>query len=345
MMTPQRLVMLLVAAVLTVGGAMWLSSLRELTAAEGVGDRVLPALADSLNDLTEVRIVKSGGPAVTLQRSPRGWLVGERDYPANATKLRRLLIDLSRLTIVEAKTDEPANYAQLGVGEGSGPAAQSTRVSLVKPGGSTELIVGNTAGGREVFVRLADEARVWLATPQIVAEADPRRWIDLLLLDIEASRVREVAVTPGKGAAYIAARETVEAPLALRDLPKGTAQSSDDAVLPLAGLLANVIAEDVRAATASDATPNEASTNRAAKSAGKPLLRVSTFDGMAIEVRGHEDGDARLIFIAVSTTDEANEATIAKARASGERFAGKAFEIPRYQYDALFRPLADFTSD
>lgn len=344
MITPQRLAMLLVVGVLVIGGALWLASVRETAVADGVGDRVLPGLAEALNDLTEVRITKSGGPEVTLRRTTGEWRVLERDYPADAGKLRKLLLDLSRLTIVEPKTDEPANYAQLGVDEGTGPASRSTRVTLVTPERSRALIVGEMSGGREVFVRIAEEARAWLATPQILAQADPRRWIDASLVDLAAERVRAVAVDPPSGPAYAAERAKPEEALTLRDLPRGSAQSSADVVAPLAGLLANLNADDVRPAGASaDGAAVDSGTKAAAKArSSAPTLRVTTFDGLTLALSGREDGDRRLVWIEAGSVND-SAGTVAEAARLNGRFEGRQFEIPRYQYESLFRPLSDFT--
>ena len=59
---------------------------------------------------------------------PEGDLCGTVESPADTTKVRKLLLDLGALNIVEEKTRLPANYPQLGVEDVSSPKASGTAV-------------------------------------------------------------------------------------------------------------------------------------------------------------------------------------------------------------------------
>src|SRR5688572_167018 len=99
MMSRNRILGLLVAAVLVLGIALLVHSMRGSGRDEAVGNRILPALAAGLNEISEVRITEAGNkPFVTLRRSAdkKTWGLVERDgYPADMGKLRDFLIKLS----------------------------------------------------------------------------------------------------------------------------------------------------------------------------------------------------------------------------------------------------------
>src|SRR5215208_7642105 len=107
-MSPRRVVILLAAAVLIIGAAIWLASQRHLERAIATGTAVLPELKAALNDVNEIRIAKADGNHATLTKHGAQWVVHERDFAADPAKVRKLLRDLSKLEIVEEKTSNPA---------------------------------------------------------------------------------------------------------------------------------------------------------------------------------------------------------------------------------------------
>lgn len=341
MMTPRRLAVLAIAALAVLLAGLWFANVSNTAISARAGSPVLPQLEALLNDVTRVRI-ESKGDAVTLLRGTEGWIVEERRFRADPVKLRRLLIDLARLRVLEEKTGDPAKYPQLGV-EDPGPDATGTYIVASTPDTRFALLVGKPADSTSTYVRVPQTVQSLLAAPQITAGADPKHWIDMALVDLPADRVQSVAVTPATGPAWHATRDAATAPLALQDLPKGTVQRSPDGVTPVAALLGNLRAEDVRAAPAAGTKP-AAGTAPAARTAGgktpAPRVLVRTFDGVEIELYGRIEGETHLIG---GTARSTGAASAAEAAAIATRLAGFEFELPRYKYEALFRPLADFT--
>jgi hypothetical protein len=62
----------------------------------------------------------------------------------DTSKLRKLLLDLGALTVVEEKTRLPANYPQLGVEDVSSPQASGTRIDAIAPGRTWALSIGKS---------------------------------------------------------------------------------------------------------------------------------------------------------------------------------------------------------
>lgn len=326
-MTGRRVGMLLGAALIIILLAIWVSSRKVEIADNAVGTPVLKALKAQLNEVTEVRVSKGDGSRATLRKEPNGWMVAEREYPADTAKVRKLLIDLSSLDIVETKTSDPEKYSQLGVEDVSGPTATGTRIEAVTPEQVHAIILGKTSGAKSGYVRAMNAKQSVLATPMITADADPKHWLDTTLLDIPEARIKEIEVDPQGSPRYKVAREKKEqTDFTVTPIPKGRELSSPSAANGYGSALVMLSLTDVK--KADDAKPI----------LQQPHVTFRTFDGLELQITGWVDGEHRLISVVPKSTatETADEAQEIEARVKGWQF-----EIPNYKYDALFRPLEE----
>jgi Domain of unknown function (DUF4340) len=326
-MTPRRVLTLLIASVLIIVLAVWLSSNRPTSLPTAAGAAVLQGLDPSaVNSVSEIRVAKGDGTRTTLKKGTSDWRVAERDYPADSGKVRKLLLDLAALNVIEEKTSAPENYPALGVEDTTSEKATGTRVDAVTTRKTYSLIVGKSSGAKSGFVRVVGAPRSLLATPLISVDPDPRRWLDHTLLDIPQERIKEVAVQPAQGPQYTVTRASKEqADFTVAEVPQGRKLANPAAADPIAGSLAGVSLDDVQHTPAS-------------APAGVAHAVFSTFDGLRIEVAGHKDGTKTQVSFTAAATAPATEA---QAKALAARLAGWEFEIPSYKYDSLFRPLED----
>jgi hypothetical protein len=323
--TPRRLAVLFVLGLAIIGLAMWVSSLRHLERTVESGAPVLQALKSTVNAVTEVRLTQGDGSRTTLKKGATEWTVGERDFPADFGRVRKLLLDLSDLKVVEDKTREPDSYPAIGVEDVSTPKSSGMRVEIIQPGKTQSLIVGKPSGSNSCFVRSSDSAQSYLASPQISVDADPRHWLDRNVMDIPEERMKEVMVQPAMGPAYTVTRaSSKQTDFTVPDLPKKRELATPGAANPVAGALASFTLDDLRKAGASPEKPAHAS--------------FQTFDGLRVDLSGHKEGDHS--FVTLSAQSSSNE-TQAQAQALNARFGGREIEIPGYKYDAVFRPLED----
>jgi len=326
-MTPRRVLLLLIAGVIVIAGSLWLASQRHLEKATLAGDLVLPGLQKSLNDVTEIHLTKGDGARTTLKKSATDWLVAERDFPADSGRVRKLLLDLGALNVVEEKTRSRELYPQLGVEDSDSPKAASTLVEVVTPAKTFAVIVGKPAQGKTGFVRVAHTEPSLLAQPLISVDADPRRWIDRNVVDIGEQRVKEALIEPAAGPAYTATRESAQqSDYKVTPLPKGRELSSSSAANDVSSAFAALQADDVRR------TP----TALAAAKSDHAVFR--TFNGLELDVTGLAEGEHH--FIALLARSTAKDAQ-AEADSLNKRFQGWQIEIPAYKYQAMFRPLEE----
>ena len=245
-MTPRRVLLLLGAGVLIIAFAIWLSSKRHLDRATLAGDLVLPGLESALNGVTEVRLTKADQTHTTLKKGASDWIVAERDYPADSGKVRKLLLDLGALNVVEEKTHTPANYPQLGVEDTTSPQATGTRVAVGTPAKVYEIIIGKPSSAKSGYVRVPTTQQALLAAPSITVDGDPKRWLDRTLLDIRQERVKEIEEKPGEGPGYTASREKKEqTDFTVSNIPKGRELTSPVAADSIAGSLGGLTLDDV----------------------------------------------------------------------------------------------------
>jgi Domain of unknown function (DUF4340) len=325
-MSARRVLLLLSAGILVILGSLWLASQRHLETATLVGDVVLPGLEKALNDVTEIHLAKGDGTRTTLKRRPGEWIVGERDYPADSGRVRKLLLDLGALRVVEEKTRNHELYAQLGVEDSDSPKAAGALVEVVTPAKTFDLIVGKPSSGKTGFVRVAHTQPSLLVQPLISVDADARRWIDRTVVDIGEQRVKEAIIESAAGPAYTATRlSPQQSDYQVAPVPKGRELSSAGAANGVSGALAALQADDVRRAPA------------AASDAAKPDHAIfRTFNGLELEVTGRLEGTHHYIALLARSTAKESQA---EAEAINARLGGWQLELPSYKYEAMFTPL------
>jgi hypothetical protein len=362
-MTRQKYLVLAVAAAVLLAAGIWLNTHRSGQQSVNAGERVFPDLTAALGDVEEIRISRGDGSRTTLRKTPAGWTVVERNYPADPARVRDLALTLSNLEIVERKTSDPTNYSKLGVEAPDSPTSTSTLVEVVAGKKSWPLVVGKSADGRAVYVRKPAEAASALAEPSVSADPDQKRWIDRLLTDIPGTDVHDIAVRPATGPAYLLKRaKPGDADLAMSPIPKGRKPVSTLSTDTQADALVSFNFDDVRALS----SPAPATTDHAT---------FRTFDGQVIEFAGRRDGEKA--FVSVTARHDAAlaaqfprpspaaapaaAATAATAPAPapaapaapapkpaaqtverlGSRASGVEYEIPVYKYDSLFKAQED----
>jgi Domain of unknown function (DUF4340) len=329
-MSARRVAWLLVAGAAVIAFAIWLSSRRHLDRDLAAGQLVLPGLEQNVNGVTTVSLKKGDATHATLKKDGTAWNVGERDWPADVAKVRKLLLDLGALNIVEEKTRLPANYPQLGVEDVISAKATGTLVDVVTPARTWGLIIGKSSGAKSGYVRVAGTPQSLLAAPLLSVAADPKSWLQTDLIDLPVERVREVEERPAQGASFSASRDKKEqANFSVSPVPKGRQLTGPGAADALAAALTSLTLDDVRKAEAS--TNAQASTNAPASHA---VFR--TFDGLEVALAGRKDGTHSLIAISARSTAAP---TAAEAQKLDARFKGWEFEIPDYKYAAIFTPL------
>ncbi len=348
-MSRQRFIALIVAAALAISGALYLSSQRNLRR-DTHGAALVPSLAGELNTVTALSVRRGGAaPTATIHEQSGRWTVAERgDYPADVSKLRKLLLALSDAKIVEEKTSNPANFPIIGVEDPSLPGASGAEISITARDGKHAVIIGKPVGEGN-FARRSGENSSYSVEPGISFEAEPRYWIDSHLIDIAAANIQSIEVKPAAGPAYTVRRVVADssnsgapgtpsagpktpsaapntagthsAPLkdaenfALDGVPSGRKAADGASLAPSPSTYGGLTADDVAPAGSVDFSKATVAT-------------VALSDGNTITITGAVVGDKHWVQLQAS-----------KDAALNARAAGRAFDIAGYRFDGIFRPL------
>ncbi len=360
-MTSQRLLILIVVAILAIGAGVWLAGRQGSSGSTAGAGALYPELKEQLNAVNAVHLYKAGDARVVeLKKQGEAWSVSERDnYPADESKVRKLLIAIADAKVQEEKTSNPESYATLGVEDTKGASAASLRIDLVGAPKPVSLIVGKQgAGARSHYVRRAGEPQSWLINATIDTSATPEAWLRKDIIDVSADRLQSAKVETKGAKPYTAAkRSRADADFAVEGLPKGKSLTSPSAANNVATALTGLSLSDVRAASAFQSTPP------AAKATFK------TFDGLVVEVDGWVRDEKH--FVALRPTFDAAQAERFKvattpaeekkdeekkddkaqeppepaapnvdedAKKLAAKTSGWVYEIPDYKYESLFKP-------
>ena len=353
-MSSKRIVWLALAVLAVIAIAAWIATSRQGN--QTTETYLYPQLKTAINSVNAIRIYKAGDErAVELVRGDQGWTVGERaNYPADAVKIRKLLIDLQQARIFEEKTSTAASYPALGVEEVSDKSAHGVRLELAGTPQPINLIVGKTgSAGHLTYMRRAGEKPSWAINAELQVASDPAAWLQHDILDVHADRIQEAAVTHNGEAPFTVTKNTrAAADFAVSGIPKGTELNAPSAPNAVAASLAALSLEDIPAATALSAQP------------ASEHATYKTFDGLVVEVQGWTHEGKRLIGVKTSYDpalaerfkvaaaaepkeaagkDAAKPAPVVsqpnvsdEAAALNKKLAGWFFQIPQYKYDAIF---------
>jgi hypothetical protein len=370
-MTSRRLLILAIAAIVAIGAGVWLAGREGSTGSSAGTGALYPQLKEQLNSVSAVNMYKAGDArVVSLKKQGDEWTVSERDnYPADASKVRKLLVAIADAKVYEQKTSNPSSYATLGVEDTKDKNATSLRIELVGAPKPVNLIVGKQgAGAHSNYVRRAGEPQSWLVNASIDTSSTPEAWLRKDIIDVGADRMQSATVQTKDAKPYTAAKATrADANFNVDGLPKGKSLSAPTAANSVASALASLSLSDVRAASAFQSKPPAAHAT------------FKTFDGLVVDVDGWVQDNKHYVALRpsfdaaqaerfkVATAPEEKkpeeqkpeaqkgEAPAANkpeeppkpaapnvqedAKQAASKLSGWVYEIPDYKYEALFKSV------
>lgn len=305
-----------------------------------------PELGDK-TDAVQVVEIRTASDSLRLARTVEGWLATDRgDYPADAGRVRQLVLGMSQLRRLEPKTSDPARHARLELAEVTRPDSKATRIDLLNEEGEAlaALLVGKTrdfqaAGRSRYFVRDAGQDQAWLVEgvlPPVLDEM--RNWLQQdLLAGIDDNSIRTVTVRHADGQAFTIKRGDPDDDFMLADLADGEQLDSQQAV-------------DAVAATVRGLSLKEFADDAPARRA-EPVatVEVETFNGVRVTVdirQGEPDYLVRLGAVhAPGAGNQADNDGEDLAERLDSRWKDRWFVISQYALDALLVERADLLAE
>ena len=327
-MNRTKFIALLTLALVALTIAWWMAQHRAETGGLYSG-HLLPGLSGQINQVTGLVMRDSQGRQVSIRLSKGLWEIEEKEgYPADAGKLRSILLILADAQVLEEKTSRPDMYNRLGVENPSNPEADNLVLTIVLPGQERGLIVGKLAMNNGTYVRRTDEPTSLLINQPLVLETDPMKWLTPDLLDIGPDEIQHVEVRHPDGTELVLTRKEESGhDFLIQNLPPGREPQSDFVANGIAGVLARLGFRDVRRLRESD---------------GKAVIqsRFVTGNGLVIAVSLHRDEQPWVSF-AFSLADGADQAMASVVLDYGRRLEGWEYVLAGPGAEQLGKRMED----
>ena len=368
------------AAALVVLGALALIAQYDPQPPSPGGGLLLPELAGDLDQITQVTVVGAGAePVATLQRDEDGnWSVAEKDgYPADVEKVHHTLISLAESRIVEPKTANPDFYDRLGVEDIASDDAGGVALTLAGTDSQVNVIVGNTEGASQRYVRVPEQAQSFLIDRDPEVGSETTDWLAAEILAIPGSRMARVTVThPDGEVVSVSKADPDQSNFDVEAMPEGRELQYASIANVMGTVLSNLGLQDVEPLTETDVPVT--------------VTEWATFNGLAITAESFERDDEPWVAFraeyrspvetpaedsasnadadsdsgseqepatADGTEDASGEAdevadendgmddVAAEAAELDQRLAGWRYRIASYQFDQMTRRMDDLLRD
>lgn len=347
----RRALALLTAVTVLAIAAAWMVSVQRAPRTGIDRPPLFPELIDRVNEVARVEI-DSARERTVLARAGEHWVVANRDaYPALRERVKRTVLGIAELRVIEGKTRRPELYPRLGVEDPDTEDASSRRVVLTDAGGRklAALIVGKERKGSAaqiaeaaLYVRKEGEAQALLVEGELAVSATPRDWMDTTLMDIDARRIRDITVVHRDGEHVRLWRpDATVADYTIEGLPPDREPRSRALLTSLGTALEELRFDDVAAAAVVPLSPGEATVTTTYRS----------FDGLVVKARLAENGGRTWVAFDVHHEAPAGEtggedgrapAEVAReAAALAERLAPWVFVLPEFKVAMMTKRLAE----
>lgn len=289
---------------------------------------VFPRIAPALNDVAALEI-RMPDRSFTVKREGERWGIAELNgHPAQFDKVKTVLVELSQLRLLEAKTSDPQRYERLELRDVTAKDAKSRYVAVRDAKGTVLAqgylgkrnanLFGSGRGG--TYLRVDDKPQTWLAEGTVSLGDGPADWVSKKLVDLKATDVQKLTIQSPKGGGVVihrAARD--EKDFKLDDIPPDKKQRGQWETNQMPTALENLELMDIR--LADEITFPD----------GPYKGEFLTFDGLTVKTEAAKVGKkywARFSASAEGVTGDAAEKVKTFVEEFNGRTRGYVYEVP-----------------
>ncbi|MSO93497.1 MAG: DUF4340 domain-containing protein [Rhodospirillales bacterium] len=310
---------------------------------------LFPGLIDKTGSVAEVDIVHEKGQ-VTIKREGAGWVVAEMDnYPAITERVRKTVVGLAELKLLEAKTKRPDRFPRLQVEDVATEKAQSRVLRLKDASGGViaEAVVGKFklnlggAGRQGVYIRKAGDNQSWLAEGTVEVNIDPHEWAVREITDVAPSRIERIATSAHDGTSLVVKKSApADAHFTIENPPPADKLKADS-VATADGMASGLEKADFT--TIARRTDKE----KDFADAERFKAELKTFDGLIVTVDIFEKAaETWGTFKASAAPDAADRAKIEKeAAVLNSKLGAWIYRLPAHKVKALKTGVADISKE
>jgi hypothetical protein len=346
-MNAKTLTGLAVTAAVVVGAAMYISkdSGSSAPVVTEAGSGLLPELQDiqRINDVVEIRVQRND-KSYTLKKTGEAWGLSEKGgYPIETSSVRKALLVLRDMKLLEKKTANAERYAQLDLADPKSEGSKAVQVDLLNASGATlaSLVIGKqmeqkgSFESNQTYVRRTGDAQCWLVRGKAEFHEDPSSWLDKKIVEVKRDRVATVSIVHPDGERFDIARAPKDvADYTLSDIPEGKEPTYPSAPGSVASALEWVNLEDVAPLASVDF-----------ETGAGPTSVFTTFDGLTVTVKTKDQDGKSWARFDVAVAETAEEAVKTEAQTLQKKLAGWAYQISSYSRSNFGKKKAEVLKD
>ena len=257
----------LTALVSLIAAGLVHSAYNDFSDVSSAGQKLFPELAGSADNVGQIAIAQDD-KTITLNKSEegKGWAVAERNgFPADFSKVLKLVRGLAKAELVEAKTRDEKRYSQLELEDPKAKNAKSKLIQLNDNSGSKigQLVLGKKRFGAfradkaGTYVRKPSDAQTWLVNADVEAPVEIRDWVDPVFFRIDRNEIKSIVVREGKKTNFkLAPDEKKNGIFQISDAPTGRKVKADFRPDEVINGIRTLELIDVRLSKEADASPD-----------------------------------------------------------------------------------------
>ena len=298
----------------------------------------LPELEKNINAVSSIDIRVAGGDNITVYKSGDTWKLKQKsDYAADFSKVRKLVIELSELTVLAEKTKKPENFSKLGVEDVAIEGATSKQIVVYGQDDAelAAIIVGDSKnqgpGNRSLFVRRVDNPQVWKVEGVVTLSSQALDWLDNGIVDVKKEQIASVQITHPDGSKVSIARLENAEGFALDGLAANQVLESESSLDNIANALNGLTFDDVMKKIDFEFAESALVSTKFSLTSNE-VLNVST-----VELEGKF-----FLWLSVPSNDSVAENTLLKLRSD---VADWVFEVPKHKVENFRRTHAALVKD
>lgn len=292
---------------------------------------LIPELhTEKVNELSKIMIEKAG-EKVQLIKQDQNWLVLEKNnFYADLDKLSAMLINIRSAVMIEKKTTNPENFAQLNLTDDDTTVSLFSNEQLL-----AAFVVGKRASkGNAVFVRKVGEDQAWLASDLKNIDHGVNSWLMSMILNVSAEQIMQVKITkPEQSPMIVLKREPAAQGFVLLDIPEGKQLNPNTSLDVLANGLVSLIVDE---AELLDTEQMDLVLNN----------EYDLFSGLKYLLTVFKNDEQYYLTVKAETVSEnASVDTLKEKDDLNKKYSNWMFKIPEYKFNALNKTLDDYIVD
>lgn len=324
-----------------------------------------PDLEAQRDTVAKITIATREGSFDVVRTTEGNWVLpGKSNFPAKFDNVKKTIIGLSKLELIQQKTARKDWHQQLDLvsPEDKGAAisitladAQGKVLAAILAGKVQDAPTVNATG--TIYVRRPGEDQTWLARGFLTLFRTANEWIDNDLFAIERTRIAKAEIAPEGQTPYTLERLVSEPDFKVVPMPDGKEPTSSSAVNGVASSLVGMTFDDVAPQSTQDFSKGSRAT-------------FTTFDGLTVVVSVVKAAEDKYWATFAATANPAPPpapadpatppaqpdvaaqaagatADVLKAEAEkiNKRTQGWAFNLPKYKGDGLTAKIETIIKD